>query len=119
MSMDMPTRGAVIVAVFLATVSRSLLAQATTSAIQGVIRGPDRTAPPSASIEIKSRETGVTRHTAAGADGSYRAFGLSPGLYDVTARALGYHPERRTEVDLVVGETMRVDFSLAASSGVF
>src|SRR4051812_11287625 len=118
MSMAVLVRRTLSVVALVASVATSLRAQATTAAVQGLVRAVDRATTPNGTIEIKSHETGVVRQTTSGADGSYRLFGLPPGLYEVTARALGYRPERRTQVELVVGETMRVDFVLAANIGV-
>jgi hypothetical protein len=118
MSIGVLARRASFVLGLVARIASSLRGQATTAAVQGFVHAPDRATTASATVETKSRETGVVRQTTTAADGSYRLFGLPPGLYDVTARALGYRPERRTEVELVVGENMRVDFVLAANSGV-
>ena len=90
-------------------------AQATTSVLRGVVSANETGIPLAARVEVRSRETGETRHALTDSRGAYRILGLSPGLHDVTASSLGYRPQRRTGVQLVLGERSRVDFVLEHS----
>ena len=105
------------VLVLISSVSSALTSQATTSAVRGFVRDIDRTALRVATVEIRSRETGIARRYATREDGAYSFFGLAPGVYDVMVRALGYRPEEHPAVELIVGETRRLDFTLTANSG--
>src|SRR5690348_11555371 len=91
-------------------------AQATTASVEGIVRSVDGTPLNGAQVEIKSRETGAYRGTVSDRAGSYHVYGLSPGAYDVVARAIGYRPERRDSIEIVVDEGSRVDFALAVNN---
>lgn len=71
-----------------------------------------------AQIAIRSRETGALRARRPTDAENYRLFGMSPGSYDVVVRAIGFRPQRRDSVELVVDEPRRVDFSLSLDTGV-
>ena len=89
----------------------SLTAQATTVTLQGVISAPGG-APPGARVDVRNRETGVVRHVLADSNGVYRALGVAPGTYDITARAIGYRPQAREAVQLLVAQRATLDFTL-------
>lgn len=108
-------RIATLVGLLVCSVSR-VGAQVTTAELRGNVLGPEHTTLHGASVEVRARETGVVRRAVTDADGAYRVLGLIPGRYDVTLRAIGYRPERRPDVELVVGEIARVDFSLSTST---
>ncbi len=94
-------------------------AQATTSAVEGLVRSGNNAPLTGARVEIKSRETGALRSALTDGRGSYRIYGVTPGSYDIVARAIGYRPQRRDSVDLVIDEASRVDFVLAANPNAF
>jgi hypothetical protein len=89
-----------------------LTAQATTVTLQGVVHANDGSAVEDAQVEVRSRETDVTRSVLSGHGGAYRVLGLTPGVYDVAVRALGYRQQRREGVKLVVGQRATADFLL-------
>ncbi len=93
-------------------IARGLGAQATTIALRGSILGTDGTVPGAAAIEVRSRETGMRRQATADRSGSYRVLGLTPGVYDISARAIGYRQLRREEVRLVLGQHAVVNVAL-------
>jgi hypothetical protein len=99
-----------------ACAQRRIAAQATTAELRGRVFGPESAALGGAHVEVRGRETGVVRQALTQADGAYRVLGLTPGSYDVIARAVGCRPERRADVELIVGEIVRVDFMLASST---
>lgn len=55
---------------------------------------------------------GTTRGAIGGSDGAFTIEDLSPGLYRLAARSIGYDTSRR-EVRVNLGETARVDFRLS------
>lgn len=98
--------------VLLAAAPLPLPAQATTVSLQGTISGNDGSIPDGAQIEIRSRETSLSRGAAADQSGAYRVLGLSPGLYDITIRSLGYRQQRHVGVRLVLGQRAVLDVVL-------
>jgi hypothetical protein len=88
----------------------ALPAQATTVTIRGTVSGGSGAI--DATLEARSRETGAARQVVTNARGGYRILGLSPGRYDLTVRAVGYRPQRRTDVECVIGASLVLDFSL-------
>ena len=89
-----------------------LPAQATTVSVTGTITAGDGSIPDGAQVEVRSRETNGSRGALVDRAGTYRVLGLPPGLYDVTARAIGYRQQRREAVRLVVGYRPTLDFVL-------
>jgi carboxypeptidase family protein len=89
-----------------------LSAQATTVTIQGRVRGDKGSPLPGAQVEVISQQTSGSRATAADDDGSYRIMGLAPGMYDIVVRAIGYRPQRREGVRLIIGQRAALDFVL-------
>ena len=92
-------------------VPSALLAQSTTLTLQGIVTGGDG-ALQGARVEARNRENGAVRQALTDARGTYRILSLDPASYDVTVRALGYRPQRRTDVPLVAGEVSRLDVAL-------
>ena len=96
----------------LATRATTLVAQATTVTIHGIITGNDGSVPQGAQVGIQSREIGISRIATADSLGAYRVLGLSPGIYDLTIRALGYRQQRHEGVQLVLGHRASLNFEL-------
>jgi hypothetical protein len=87
-------------------------AQATTATLHGVVLSAGERTPLAAWIDVRNRESGETRRALTDSKGAYRILGLSPGTHDVVATSLGYRPQRRVNVQLVLGERSRADFTL-------
>jgi carboxypeptidase family protein/TonB-dependent receptor-like protein len=100
------------IAVLAPCATRPLQAQATTVTLQGTITGKDGSVLEGAEIHLTSREPLGPRGAQAGPAGTYRILGLTPGMYDITARALGYRQQRREGVRLVLGQRATLDFVL-------
>ena len=90
----------------------SLAAQATTATLQGAVTASDGTVVPGAEVVAWSREIGSARTALADVRGVYRLLGLNPGLYDVTARAVGFRALRQTGVELILGDEATLNFVL-------
>lgn len=73
---------------------------------------PHRATLAGAEVLVVYKETGQQRGAVTDAEGRYRILGLVPGLYDVTARYLGYRSSTRTDVQLVVGQRATLTFTL-------
>src|SRR5438034_6187165 len=95
-----------------ACVAASLAAQATTATLQGAVTASDGTVVPGAEVVAWSREIGSAHTALADSRGVYRLLGLDPGLYDVTARAVGFRALRQTGVELILGDEATLDFVL-------
>jgi hypothetical protein len=89
-----------------------LHAQATTVTLQGVVRAADGTIPIAARIEVRGVETTTSRRTQTDSAGSYRFLGLAPGAYSVSVQASGYLRQHHPDIQLVIGERARLDFTL-------
>ena len=87
-------------------------AQANSITVQGVIRGLDGRVPTGARLDIRDRETGAARSVLADSTGAYRVLGITPGRYEITARAFGYRRQIREAVQILVGQRVVLDFSL-------
>src|SRR5437773_31804 len=90
----------------------SLAAQTTTATLQGTVTASDGAVLAGAEVEARSRETGSARAALTDVRGAYRLLGLAPGIYDVTARAVGYRALRRTGVELILGDEATLNFAL-------
>jgi len=88
----------------------SIAAQATTGSVEGRVATADSASP--AHVDVRDRSTGTVRRVTSDRHGHYRVLALSPGLYDVTASALGCEPQARTGVTVVLGERTTLDFTL-------
>src|SRR5437773_3156208 len=95
-----------------ACVASSLAAQATTATLQGAVTASDGAVLPGAEVVAWSRERGSARSALADVRGAYRLLGLAPGVYDVTARAVGFGALRRAGVELILGDEATLNFAL-------
>lgn len=111
------SRLAAVMFVICATPAPRLAAQATTVTLEGlVVATGGGGVLQGARVSARSRESGAAREALTDRRGAYRIVGLAPGLYDVTARAVGCRPERRDAVQLIIGERATVDFVLTRSA---
>ena len=90
----------------------SLAAQATTGSVEGTV-ATTVGGSLAAQVDVRDQSTGAVRRAATDRRGRYRVLALGPGLYDVTARALGFAPQALTSVAVVLGERTTLDFTLA------
>lgn len=91
-------------------------AQSGQSGMEGTITDPDNRVVPSASIVIRSRDTGVARTVAADGAGRFVVSALPVGAYSVEVTMRGFAPVKRDDVVLTVGVTQRVDVRLSPAS---
>ena len=89
----------------------------TTGAISGFVQDSSGAPIGGAGVEVRFEPTGSRAMTTTNARGFYLVQGLEPGgPYVVTARAIGYRPERATGLRTSIGQTTRQDFRLATST---
>ena len=88
----------------------SLMAQsAGTSGLTGTITDPSGAAIPNVTVTITSNDTGQTRTSTTGSDGTYKFSLLPPGSYKVRFAAMGFKTSEVTAVTLNVTEVPALD----------
>jgi Carboxypeptidase regulatory-like domain len=83
------------------------------ASISGVVRDASGSAIPGAEVTIKNVETGGERKATTDEAGRYAAFSIAIGKYEVSAEKTGFATQRKTGIELVVGQTVLVDFALS------
>ena len=98
----------------LAMAPSSALAQSqSTSAIRGTVLGPDGAALSDVEVTIRHTLTGAERTVVTNRQGRFLLLLLQPGgPYDVTASRLGSTTERQEGIQLIVGQTITLGFTL-------
>ena len=87
-------------------------AQTVTGTILGTVRDQQGAVVPNASVTAKSVETGAERTVATTTAGEFSILSVPAGAYEVTASASGFQTEVRSGLNLTVGASLRVDFTL-------
>ena len=68
---------------------------------------------PHASVVIRNLETGASRSLVTDEAGRYAAPSIAVGAYQVSVSKEGFAPQIKTGIDLVVGQSVTVDFKLS------
>src|SRR5213593_2332983 len=84
-------------------------AQLPTGTILGGVRGATL---PGTNLTVTNTETGLSRMTISGEDGSYRFPALPVGRYEIRAEIPGFQTSVRSGVTLAVGQEAVVNFRL-------
>jgi len=82
------------------------------SSIQGVVTDSAGAVIPGATIKITRPDTGVAQTVTTNEVGLYVAPLLGAGQYKLECTASGFAPLERPEIQLEVGQTVRVDFQM-------
>jgi hypothetical protein len=93
------------------TASNPVWAQVTGS-ISGIVQDTSGAAVPSATVTVRSLETGAVRTIMTDETGSYRALSLPVGRYELRAEKEGFKTAVRTGIDLAVGQAAALNLSL-------
>lgn len=92
-------------------------AQVTASAsVEGTVKDIKEAVVPGASVTVTNAATGLARTAATGDEGTYRLDLLPAGLYDVKVSATGFGEVTSSKVELLVGKTTTLDFTLSPGS---
>jgi hypothetical protein len=91
---------------------RLVLAQVTTGKIAGVVTDSSGAAVPDAAVTITQVETSASTAVTTDAAGSYSATALKIGTYTVSVQKQGFQRVVQSNVDLGIGQVVRVDFVL-------
>jgi hypothetical protein len=103
-------------AAFMLLAGSVLLAQNIASSILGNVVDPSGAPVAGANVTIKNTETGAVRTTTTDASGLYSAPGLLAGIYEVGIEKAGFAAYHQRAIQLVSGESKRVDTKLTIGS---
>jgi hypothetical protein len=88
----------------------------TSGEIKGSVVDPSGAAVAKASVVAVETAKGIQHVTETDESGHYRFSELAPALYSVTVQNQGFSPEMQKDVQVVLGETVSVDFHLQVSA---
>ena len=92
-------------------------AQVTTGALTGRVTGPGGAGVPNVAVLATLLATGERYGAQTGEDGRYTLANLKPGgPYRVETRRIGFRPDTRAGVAVTLGQSQRLDFSIAESA---
>jgi TonB-linked SusC/RagA family outer membrane protein len=97
----------------IALIACASLAQAQTGRITGIVKDSAAGMPVGAANVVI---VGSTVGASSADDGRYTITGVQPGTYTVEARRFGYAPVRHANVTVAAGQTVTVDFLVAAAA---
>ncbi len=87
-------------------------AQVTSGVITGTITDPQGGVLPGVTLTLRNVDTGFTRTTVSGTDGSYRMAGLPPGRYDLKADLQGFASAEVKALTLTIGLEIRRNLTM-------
>jgi hypothetical protein len=88
----------------------------TTSAVSGRVTNAEGQGVPSVQVTVTNNATGSVSTVGTRGDGRYFIPGLQPGNYRVQVSGLGFGAQVRERVDIALGQTATVDFSLSTEA---
>jgi len=92
-------------------------AQVTTSALGGRVTNEQGQGVAGATVTVTNTRTGATSRVVTRSEGRYLVQGLQPGgPYRLQVSGLGFAAQTRNDVNLALGTTEQVDFTLAAQA---
>jgi outer membrane receptor protein involved in Fe transport len=91
---------------------RDVLAQTNYGAIVGTVTDATGANLDGATVALKNTGTNAAQTTTAGSGGTYSFLNLNPGIYEVTVTNAGFKASTRSNVEVTIGGTVRVDVSL-------
>ena len=93
-----------------------LRAQTTNGLITGVVADSTGAVVPAAQLNVVSQGTGLERTAVSDANGLYVVPQLAPGVYTVTARKEGFASVQQKNIQLLVNQSLTIDFKLSVAS---
>ncbi|MFL5610852.1 MAG: carboxypeptidase regulatory-like domain-containing protein [Gemmatimonadaceae bacterium] len=108
-------RSVLLFAALLAPTSLRSQAQATTGVIRGIATDSSGN-PVSAFVTVRNTETNFTRTVRASEHGVFVTTLLPLGNYNVSARAVGFSPATRTNINVTLGQTVDLPLVLARTA---
>src|SRR6266852_1291150 len=90
----------------------------TSGSITGEVKDQSGAVAPNAAVTATNSKTNVARSTTTNAAGIYSFPDLTPGTYEVKVAAAGFANIVKTNIELEVQQTARVDFMLSVGQAV-
>jgi len=87
----------------------------TSGEIAGTVTDPSGAVLQKAIVNVVDTQTGLKRTVVTNSTGQFRASGLSPATYDVSAELPGFATEIRRGVTVAIGQTVISDFNMKPS----
>jgi hypothetical protein len=101
-----------ILGILILAIGLPAFAQSGRGTITGIVKDPSGAVVPGADITITEKNTGVVTRTVSTEAGAYRAPYIPPGMYRITAALAGFKTAVADNIQVMVGQTVTVDFSL-------
>lgn len=101
----------VVSALLIGVVSAS--AQEVRGAVEGAVKDTSGGMLPGATVEAKNLATNSVLSAVTDANGVYRFPALQPGTYEITATLSGFQPAKVPNVQVLLGQLLKVDVTLA------
>src|SRR5579864_5156073 len=111
----MKTRARVFVYLLLAAGVALAQGVGTSGEIAGTVTDPSGAVLQKAIVNVVDTQTGLKRTVVTNSTGQFRASGLSPATYDVSAELPGFATEIRRGVTVAIGQTVISDFNMKPS----
>src|SRR5262249_56161671 len=89
--------------------TRAAHAQATSAAVQGVVKDNQGAVVPGVAVTVTNTETGLAREVSSSDVGFYHVTALPPGTYAIAAKLDGFCAFDRSGLALTLGPTATVD----------
>src|SRR5436190_20015279 len=93
-------------------VATGALAQETRGSLEGVVKDASGGVLPGATVEARSPRLVGVQSTTADTNGVYRFPSLPPGVYEVSATLQGFNTKKIADIQVNLGQTLKVDFAL-------
>lgn len=101
---------------FLLTVSSSHGQGANAGSVSGIVTDSSGGSVGGATITLRDKSTSTTRATTSNEAGRYLLANVPPGLYEIEASREGFRLSKVSEVKVVVGTALNIDFKLELGS---
>src|SRR5262245_43811152 len=95
------------------------LSAQTTATITGVIQDGRGAVIAGAKVTVRNVETNQARSAPTDGEGRYAFTELRVGQYEILAEQTGFVAEKRTAVNLTIGQTAVIDLTLKVASGEY
>ena len=105
--------GVALLVAFCSLASAPLSAQLQTGRLLGTVLDEQHAAVPGATVTVTNLATNISRRVTSDGEGNYVVTPLEPGIYRISASLPGFQTTVRDRVELTVGQSARVELTLA------
>jgi len=105
--------GVALLVAFCSLASAPLSAQLQTGRLLGTVLDEQHAAVPGATVTVTNLATNISRTVTSDGEGNYVVTPLEPGIYRISASLPGFQTTVRDRVELTVGQSARVELTLA------